>query len=235
MECGRLRRFVTDAVLRHQRRHAGAAIHAGNGDTIDIGFLDTGENGQRLGDLGGCDVLTLPAVGIADPVDEIEIAERVLLHQVAGAEPRIALLKNIVQDLFGRRRLVGVTLKALAGLGRVIEDLRYDLTDLAWRAFDAKAVLATHRLLGIDVETDDFGNKSALRPFGNAADGADFLIEVEEDGIAFRRCIPFQDARDAEAGLEVLPDIGPETIAAGQAQFVSGLLGMGRAVEKITA
>jgi len=69
---------------------------------------------EDLGYLGGRDILAFPAEGIAHAVDEIEIAARVLAHQVAGAEPDIARLEDAADDLLRRCVLVGVALEAAA-------------------------------------------------------------------------------------------------------------------------
>src|SRR5687767_7357514 len=95
-------------VIHYQGGHAGPSLRAGHAHAIDVRLLDAGENGQRLRNLGGGDVLPLPAEGVADAIDEIEVAEGVLPHEVAGPEPPVALFKDVVQDLFLRRSGVGI-------------------------------------------------------------------------------------------------------------------------------
>src|SRR5438046_790068 len=67
--------------------------------TVDIAFEHAIERSDRLFDLGRRYVLALPTEGIADAVDKIEIAVRVLAHEIAGAEPSVALLEHVAQDL----------------------------------------------------------------------------------------------------------------------------------------
>ena len=76
---------------------------------------------------------------------------------------------------------------------------------------------AAHRLLGVDVEAHDLDEELPLHPFRDAADRADLAVEIEEDAVALRRRVPFEDFRDAEAPLEIRPDVGPEPVAAGEA------------------
>src|SRR5205823_4313384 len=112
----------------------------GNVDTKDVGLERAVEFGDRLLDFGGGDVLPLPAEGVADAVDKIEIAVLVLPHQVTGAKPEVARLENIVQDLlFGLGR-GGVAFEAGTGLGGVLENPSDHLAGFIRSAFDAKPV-----------------------------------------------------------------------------------------------
>ena len=69
-----------------------------DGNTVCDDFLDPRRVRQALFDLGGGDVLALPAEGVADPVDEVEIAVGILTHQVAGAEPTVAALEDVGEN-----------------------------------------------------------------------------------------------------------------------------------------
>src|ERR1700751_1824136 len=80
-------------------------------DAIDHGVGDAGAGADRTGDLGGRDVLALPAEGVADAVDESEIAARILAHQIAGAEPTIARREHVAQELALARCAVGITVE----------------------------------------------------------------------------------------------------------------------------
>src|SRR6185295_11159327 len=97
---------------------------------------------------------------VADAVDEIEIAVLVLAHQVAGAEPDVALLEHVVQDLLVGFLLRRVALEPRAGLRRVLENFADDLAALVGLAFDAEPLFVTHRLLALDVEADDLGREA---------------------------------------------------------------------------
>src|SRR5205807_10599118 len=78
---------------------AGPAAGARNGHAVDDRLLDLGKHGERLGHLGGRDVLALPAEGVADAVDEVVVAGLVPAHQVAGAKPRVTRLEDVAEDL----------------------------------------------------------------------------------------------------------------------------------------
>ena len=68
---------------------------------------------------------------------------------------------------------------------------------------------------------------------GNAADGADLALEVEQRHIALGRGVEFQDARNAEALLEFLPDVGAQAVAAAQPQPVCALALVARRIDQI--
>ena len=80
-------------------RHADAAFHAWNRDSIYIGVLHSGKAADGLGNFGCGNILTFSAEGIADAVDKIVIALVVFPHKVAGAKPTVAGLQNIAQNL----------------------------------------------------------------------------------------------------------------------------------------
>ena len=81
------------------RRHASPAVCARNGHPVNVGLLDSGKSADRLRHLEGADVLALPTEGVANPIDEKEIALLVLSHQVARPEPRVSGLEHVAQDL----------------------------------------------------------------------------------------------------------------------------------------
>ena len=87
-----------EAVGGHDRGHSGAAVGARNFHAIGRGIDDTGAIGNGFVDFGGRDVLAFPAESIADPVDEMEEAGFIELHQVAGAKPGVAISDHVAQD-----------------------------------------------------------------------------------------------------------------------------------------
>ena len=64
----------------HDRGHAGAAFRPGDRHPVHDRVDHAGTRGDRLGHLRGRDVLALPAEGVADTVDEVEVALLVLPH-----------------------------------------------------------------------------------------------------------------------------------------------------------
>ena len=205
---------------------------AGNRNAIGDDFLDAGRVGQPLLDLGGRDVLALPAVGVADPVDEIDIAFAVLLHQIAGAEPAVAAHEDVAQDLLLGRRLVGI---AGEGVANVVADHAQGLADLAGFRQLAQTVRSANRLLGVHVEPDQPEIDLLFQEARNPADRARLAVEIEHRDIALGRAVEFQDVRHGEPLLEIGPDIRPQAVAEGQPQLV-GPLALGfRAVDQIAA
>src|SRR5260370_26716231 len=152
-----------ETLVRHQSRHAGAAVGAGDGDPVGRGVENAGAIPDRVVHLAGRDVLALPAEGVADPVDEMEVARRVAQHQIAGAEPGIAFGKDIAQDLLRGLGRVRVALeRAAAPIGGA--DAPDRLADLAGGAGDAEPVVAADRAAAVGIDLHDRGGKAMPQP-----------------------------------------------------------------------
>ena len=210
--------------MADHRGHAGPAVVPGHFDAVDIGLPHVVELSDRFLDLGGRDVLALPSEGVADAVDEIEIAVLILAHQVAGAEPDVALLEHVAQDLTVALVLAGIALESLPGGFEDLQDLADDLARLVGPAFDAKTTLVADRLLALHIEADDLGGEAAGNPPRQPADGAFLALEIEQRNIAFGRGVELDDLRDLEAPLEFRPDIGAQPVAAGEAKMMRALV-----------
>src|ERR1700749_500632 len=91
--------FHIEIIADDDRRHPGTAVMAGDFDAIGgsvkhaLGFAD------RVIDLAGGDVSPLPPESVAAAVDEMEKTLLVETHQIAGAEPGVALREHVPQDL----------------------------------------------------------------------------------------------------------------------------------------
>src|SRR5690242_14319971 len=94
-----------------EHRHSGPPIVARYLYAVHIGLLDSGKSADRLCHFGGRDIFSLPAEGVADTVDEVEIALLVLSHQVAGAKPCVSRLEHVAEYLFLGRLLAGIAFK----------------------------------------------------------------------------------------------------------------------------
>src|SRR5262245_7741020 len=213
-----------EIALGDDRGHASAAIAPGHGDAVDIGLKRAVELTDNFLDFGGRHILTLPAEGVADAVNEIEIAVAILAHQVAGAEPEIALREGVVQDLLlglGRAR---IALESRARLGGVPEDAADHLARLVISAFDTEAVGTAHRLLPLDIEAHDLGRKAVCEEPRHAADRAFLALEIEQVHVAFGGTVELDDVRNLKPPLELRPNVGPQAVAAGEPQMVRMLL-----------
>src|SRR5690606_8345522 len=158
-----------ERAFRDERRHSGAPVLTGNGDAIDDGIPDARTLRKGIGDLDCRYILALPAERIADTVDEIEIAVRILLHQIAGAEPAVALLLDIAENFRLRRLGIGIALETVGGLGRIVGDEADHLAGFVRLRLDDEAVRPAHRLLALDIEPHDLDRKAAGDPPRNAA------------------------------------------------------------------
>ena len=204
-------------------------------NAVDVGLQNAVESPDHLLDFGGRDVLAFPAEGVPDAIDEVEVAVLILAHQIAGAEPDVAFLKRVVQDLSVGLDLARIALEPLAGPRRILHDLADDLARLVDVALDAEALLVADRLLAFCVEADDLGREARGDPPGKPADRAFLAVEIEQRDVAFGRGVELDDLRNLEAPLELRPHIGPQTVAAGQAQMVRALLRVRRRVDEVAA
>src|SRR6202030_3826637 len=117
----------------------GAAFTARHLHSVNIGLMNSRKCADDLRNLGGRYVFALPAEGIADAVDKIEIAFGVAAHEIAGAKPNIALGKHIAQDfglVVGR---VGVAFESTCWLRRVAENPADRLADFSRRGLLASS------------------------------------------------------------------------------------------------
>src|SRR3954447_7406145 len=227
-------RLDVKALVHHDRAHAGAAIGAGDVDAVGGGIDHAGEIAYGVVDLRGRDVLALPAKGVADAIDEVEEAFLVEPHQIAGAEPGIALGKDIAQDLLLGLARLGVALEAAAALIRRA-DAAYGFAGLAARAGDAKSLCIAQRRTIIGVELDETGRETMREQRRDAADRAGLALDVEQREIAFRRRVEFEDARNGETRLKIVPDVTAQAVAADESQAMPVLVFRRRRLEQIAA
>ena len=87
---------------------------------------------------------------------------------------------------------------------------------------------------GFRVELDERQREAMGEEGRNAADGADFAFDVVQRKIAFGRRVEFEYPRNGKSGLELLPDVGAQSVAAADAQAMRALAPMFRRVEQIT-
>src|SRR3954447_11687032 len=221
-----------EALVDHDRAHAGAAIGAGNADAVGGGVDDAGEIAHGVVDLRSRDVLALPAKGVGDAVDEVEEALLVEPHQIAGAEPGIPLGKDIAKDLLLGLARLGVALEATAALIRRA-DAAYGFAGLAARAGDTKPLRIAQRGAVIGLELDETGRETMRKQRRNAADRAGLALDVEQREIAFRRRVEFEDTRNGETRLKIVRDIPAQAVAAEEPQAMPVLVFRRRRLEQV--
>src|SRR6516225_7327609 len=222
-----------EALRRDQRRHAGTALGPGHAHPVYGGVRHSGTCGDHLRDLGGGHVLTLPAEGVADAIDEVEEALLVLAHEIAGAIPGVSGREHIAQDLAGGGRLIGVALEVRGTIFG--EDLAERFAWLLWGAAHAAPRGVARGRLRFEIELHQ-RHRQAMREEGwNASDRARAALAVVEREVAFSRGVILEDLRNAEAPLELAPHIAAQPVAAGEAQRVLRLLRLRRARQQIAA
>src|SRR5262249_35062960 len=146
-------------LIADDRRHAGAALVTRHLHAVDIGLMNAGECADRLGDFRGRDVLTLPAEGIADAVDEIEITTNVAAQEIARAEPAIPFGEHVAKNLGLVVNRIGIALEAAGRPRRVVENPADRLANLSGRGLLAATERIAYGRLPLDVEPHDPGLK----------------------------------------------------------------------------
>src|SRR5262249_50087824 len=97
-------------VREHDGRHPGAAVGTGDLHAVDVGLGDAGRPVQHVADLLRGDVLSLPAEGVADAIDEVEVPGRVAAEEIAAPKPHVAALEGVAHELPLARRAVAVSI-----------------------------------------------------------------------------------------------------------------------------
>src|SRR6266849_841178 len=215
-----------EAVGDNYRRHARPSFGSENSHAEHVGLYDAGISRHRLGDLGRGHVLALPAKGITNAVHEVEEAPFVLSHQIAGAEPGIALLEYVAQDLRFRILSAGVPLEPAADVGLAVGNLADRFANLIWHAGNATTVGVANRLGAFDVEANQRGRKAMCEERGNSADRSGLAVRIVKREVAFRRGVEFQDPRNLESVFETVPHVRPQAVAATQPDPVSSFARM---------
>src|SRR3989339_292536 len=77
---------------------SGATVAARHADAVDGTVFDAVETGDRALDFGAGDILALPAEGIADAVDELDVAQTLITHEVAGVEVAVTFLEYVTDQ-----------------------------------------------------------------------------------------------------------------------------------------
>src|SRR5207248_920222 len=221
---GQLRRDLAvqlgqlEAGARHDRRHPGAAVRVRHRDAIDRHLGHAATTPDHVRDLRGRHVLSLPAEGVADPVDEIEESLRVAAHQIAAAIPGVARGERLAQHLAARGGRIGVALEASGAV--IVQNLTDRLAHLVRGAAHAVAARVAKRGARLEVEAHDLDRHAVREKGRDSPDRPRATLAVVEREVAFGRGVILEDLRDAKALLEFPPDFPAQTVTAGEAQHV---------------
>src|ERR1700732_1125563 len=153
--------FEIEAVVGHDRNHPRAAVGASNLDAVGGGVDNAPAVDDDFVHFGCRDVLAFPAESISDPVDEVEKAAFVELHQVAGPKPGVALAEHVAQDFLFGLGSVGVTLEAAPAVVGP-PDPPDGFAALAAGASDTKTVGVANGRAKLRIDAND-GRRKAMR------------------------------------------------------------------------
>ncbi len=161
--------------------------------------MNARECAHHLRDLCGRYVFTLPTEGIADAVDEIEIALGITAHEIAGAEPSIALGEHVAQDFDLVVSRIGIALEPPARLRWVLENPADRLADLPGRGLLASAERIAYEGVALDIEPQDLGLKPRSQEPRDAADRTRLSFHIEQRDVTLGRGVKFKDQRNCKA------------------------------------
>ena len=136
-----------------ERSHTSTTFLSWHFGTIDDNLHGVETPRDGVLDLNGGDVLASPSERVAESVAEVDVAERVLHHEVARVEGALTLLEHVLDNL----RLRGFLVVRVAVVCRhwVVSYDAHKEAFLAWLALDAEAVLVAdwvHVLVDADDE-----------------------------------------------------------------------------------
>src|SRR5262249_31762114 len=140
-------------------------------------------------------------------------ALRVDAQQIAGVEPGITTLERVAHDL-----ALGLALVVIAVELRAPVDATEQHTGLARLAAQQESVRAAHEVGAFVVPAREHAAPQ------QTADRTDGVVAVERGDVAFSRAVELADARDAEALLELLPDVRAQAVADGDAHAVIAIV-----------
>src|SRR5262249_29121394 len=154
----------------------------------------------------------------------IEVAVCVLPHQVAGAEPGVAGLEHVAQDLPLGGLRAPVTLESAADVRWVLHDPAERLSGLVRAGSNAEAPVVADRLASLGVDPHQRDGESMREKRRNAPDGARRAVGVEERHAAFGRRVELENLWNTETALKLAPHILPKPVAAAHPQAMPGLV-----------
>src|SRR5579871_4863250 len=195
-----------ETIVDYNRSHSSAAIGAGNTHSKDRCVYDRTIFQNCLVNFACRNILPLPAISVAYPIDKVVKARFIQRHQVASPKPSVTGGEHIAQDLlfcFGR---ISVTLKAAAAV-RCRSDPTNGLTYFAPLTRNAKASFGTLRNAGLGIHTNNLRRKAISQKRWNSANRAGLSLHVVKRKITFGRRIKFEYFRNPKACLKGFPDI----------------------------
>lgn len=212
--------------VRHRRVEAyggasGAAVVMRQLHPVDVGLAHRRVESDGLANLGGGDVLGLPAEGVADAVAEEGEAVGIAAQDVAGPEPGVSGGQDIAQDLgVGGVWIVEVALEALLDVfGETIQHLAR-LAGLNAATEFRHGV--TPGRVGVMINLDECRGAAVekRRQPASTTDGPAAQVVAADVPRGARRLgggVKLGDGLDAEALFDAVPDIRAEAVTKGEA------------------
>ena len=212
--------------VEQDRRTARSPVVTRHFDPVDIGLVDVRVRAEDGADFGRGDVFGFPAECVADAVAEPPPAFAVPPDNVSGTEICVSFDDDVAEDFaLGCGRVVEVPLEL--GINACGVDLVHQFPRLARLDLSAEVIVqrVAERSLAypIDLDDDELGPhyRRGQVPISADCSTREFVgAEIPCGAYTFRRRVELADSVNAEALLESVPDIWPETVTQGFRDFV---------------
>ena len=100
---------------------------------------------------------------------------------------------------------------------------------------DSQSICSTHYFPRVRINFDNSHRIDSGRNLWNKTTSTSLAVYVDDGGSSFSWAIKFPNLFDAKAGLELFPNLRPETVAKGQAHRMLFLSGTIRLSQKVAA
>lgn len=223
------------ALLQVQRRTARPPFMARHRHAVDVRLRHAGDAAQTLGDLGGRDVLALPAERVAEAIHEVPLPVVVSPQRVARPVVHVALPEDVLREALLRR--AGGPPVALEGVlvGDRDEELAALVVGAAAR--EARGGVAPD-VAGLVVDGDgdvdvvhEAAQDEAVVADAGAGEGTGVVVDQREHALGGVE--ELGDLGDVEAGFEFFPHVGAEAVAVAAAEVVGALEGVRGRVDEV--
>lgn len=231
---------LPDTLIKKQRHSPDPPLMTGDLNPIDNCLHDARVCAQQLANLGGGDVLPLPAERVTQAVTKEPAAVAVAPEGIAGAVVLVALAEDVPGDLLLRGRLVlPVAAEGPAGHAGLGVEADQDLAPfLEGHAPSEARVPIAHQLARLGVGGDGHVHVPEEPALDGAVDPQRPGAEVAAAGVAEAEhhlggVVELVDGLDAEALAEGDPDVPPQAVAEDGVDRVGPVQGRGGLGEEV--
>jgi len=229
---------VLDVAVHGDDRGArsAAVLVVGDEDSVHVGLKNAREGAQDLADLGRGAVLSLPAEGVSDAVNEADESLGINREEIASHEVLVPFDKGVADDLLLGG--LGVLITGKGGRRVRVDDREEELSGLSDGAVLAESIRSSDNLVVLNViPREAVLHDLATQPALATARALSILgaAVVDQGHVALGGSVELANLGDVEAGLELVPDLGTESVSNGDAHLVLLVKGRRGSGEEVAA